>query len=278
VELWKKLGLAVAAVLAAKAAMPKTRKLPKGKGVFIDDLAREGKSPAHLIERLKWMGISFLLIEIAWHDDKQDNTHNLEDGSLAAFVPELVAAGIQCWVWGFPSPDRVERFVELVEHAYRVAPQVAGVVVDAEKPFYGPQYATQAEDLMSRLKALGRPVGFTSYGYTNYHTSFPYEAFASADFGMPQIYSELGEAYPDKADDSYRDLGIEYIVPINGASSVHRVDDPDGFGIEEQAEFSDTSDGAIAFWNYRHLVLADDSRQAQRATFVREFSDWGGDG
>ncbi len=277
-EWWKKAGIAVAAAFAARAALSPARTLPKGKGVWIDDLVREGKNPAHLIERLKWLDISWIAIEIAWHDSNQDNTHNLEDGSLAVFVPELVAAGIQCWVWGFPSPDRVGRFVELVEYAYKVAPQVAGVIVDAEKPFYGPQYAPQLEDLMSRLIGLGRLVGASSYGYTKYHPAFPFEAFAGADFGMPQVYSELGEKYPNKADDSWRALGIDYIVPINGASSAHKSGDPDGWGLEEQAAASDTSDGAISFWNYRHLVLADDGRRASRAAFVRAFNTWGGDG
>lgn len=276
IKLWQAALSAAAGLWLLKRG--KQMQIPQGKGLFIDDLVREGKSPAHLIERLKWLDISWLLIEIAWHDDKQDNTHNLEDGSLAAFVPELTRAGIQCWAWGFAAPDRVDRFVDLVKHAYKAAPQLAGVVVDAEKPFYGPEHSEQAERLMARLAELGRPVGFTSYGYTRYHPKFPFEAFASADFGMPQIYSELEADYPERADESYRALGIEKIIPVNGVSAAHRSGDPDGWGLEEQAKASDTSDGAIAFWSYRHLVTTADKRRQERAHFVKNFKEWGGDG
>ena len=272
------LGIFVALASFARYLTSPRVSLPKGKGLFIDDLVREGVGVKHLVAKLKWLGIKWLAVEIYWADESQDNTHNLEDGSLALFVPELRAAGIDVWVWGFPSPDRVPRFVELTKHAYDVAPGVAGVIIDPEKPFYGREYGPALEDLMSRLADLGKPVGVTSYGYPKFHPSFPWEAISGAAFGMPQVYSERGPDYPDLADDAWRDLGIDYIVPLNGASSAHRADDPDGFGLEEQAAASDTSDGAIGWWNYRHVIKAKDSGQKARAQFVRTFDAWGGDG
>ncbi len=251
---------------------------PKGKGLFIDDLVREGKNPQHLIQRLKWLDIKWIAVEIYWVDSGQENTHNLEDGALAAFVPELAAAGIDVWVWGFPAPWRVDRYVELTDYAYKVAPKVKGSIIDAEKPMYGP-YESEMSDLVSRVKDLGKPVGVTSYPLPKWHPGFPWNGITEADFGMPMIYGERGGEFPNRSDDAWRkELGFDVVIPLNGASSAHKVNDPDGFGMREQAEVSDTSDGAIAWWSYRHVVLADDSRQPERAAFIRDFDQWSGDG
>ena len=242
------------------------RAYPRGKGVFLDDLVREGKNPAHLIERLKWLGCKWVAVEIYWVDANQENTHNLEDGALAAFVPELVRAGIKVWVWGFPAPWRVNRFVELTEHAYRVAPQVSGVIIDPEKPFYKNEFLPELEDLVSRLKDLGKPVGATSYGAPGYHPGFPWAGLSEADFGMPQVYSELGPKYPARADAEWRGLGIDKVIPLNGASASHTAD-----AMLQQATWSKTGDGGIGWWSYRHLVRAKDSKRADRARMVRDF-------
>lgn len=237
---------------------------PRGKGVFLDDLVREGKNPAHLIERLKYLGCKWVAIEIYWVDEGQENTHNLEDGALAAFVPELERAGIACWIWGFPAPWRIDRFVELTKYAYKVAPGVRGVIIDPEGPFYQKSLAPELEDLVSRLKGLGRPVGATSYGAPSYHPGFPWEGLTGVDFGMPQIYSNLGPKYPPRADRDWRALGIPKIVPLNGGSAKHS-----GANIVQQATWSNTGDGGLGWWSYRHLVRAGDSKQPERANAVR---------
>ena len=248
------------------AASTLRRAYPRGKGVFIDDLVREGKNPGYLIERLKWLGVKWIAIEIYWVDANQENTHNLEDGVLAHFVPALKRAGIQCWAWGFPAPWRVERFVELTAHAYKVAPGLSGVIIDPEKPFYENQYAPQLEDLVSRLKDLGKPVGATSYGAPSYHPGFPWEGLSQVDFGMPQVYSNLGPKYPERADRDWRELGISKIVPLNGASSKHTAGE-----MLQQATWSKTGDGGIGWWSYRHLVRSKDNARASRAQMVRDF-------
>jgi hypothetical protein len=279
-KLWQALLLGASGMLTLGAASSSTgarRKYPQGKGLFIDDLVREGKNPQHLIERLKWLDVSWLAIEVHWVDKNQNNTHNLEDGALAAFVPELTKAGIECWVWVFPAPWAIEQTVELVRHAYKVAPQVRGVILDVEAPFQGASEVA-ASELTSRMVDLGKPVGLCSYPIPAWHPAVPWEGFSEAHFGMPMIYGERGETFPNRSDDAWRKLGFEVVIPVNGASSAHRTNDPDGFGIEDQANVSDTSDGAIAWWSYRHLVLADDSRRSQRAKFVRNWSGWGGDG
>ncbi len=293
-KLWEKiaLGIGIGAVVA-KVAEAKTvplgvKPLPVGKGIFIEGLVAQGQDPAHLIERLKYLGIEWVAIEIAWFGPPGPSwthgptgvSHNLEDGALAAFVPELVAAGIQVWVWGFPSPDRQPAFIQYVKDAYQAAPGVSGVIIDPEKPYYGTtaspnQHGPALEGLVAALKTLGRPVGATSYGYTNYHPKFPWQGLTGVDFGMPQLYSDdIGPDYPDKGDDSWRALGIPYIVPINGAYGKEHT----AAEMTAQATQSDTSDGAIGWWNYRHLVLDQAFDQPGRVMAVKNFSAWGGDG
>lgn len=262
--------------------------LPKGKGIFIQGLVAKGQDPAHLLERLKYLGMQWVAIEIAWFGPPGPSwthgpdgvSHNLEDGALAAFVPELVAAGIQVWVWGFPSPDRQAAFVQYTKDAYAAAPQVAGVIIDPEKPYYGTtaspnQYAAELEDLVAKLQGLGRPVGATSYGFTNFHPQFPWQSLSKVEFGMPQLYSDdIGADYPAKGDDSWRALGIDYIVPLNGAYGKEHTPAE----MATQAQLSDTSNGAIGWWNYALLVLDMGWDQPGRVQAVRDFSSWGGDG
>ena len=247
------LGLAIGGAFILSAGGSSS--LPKGKGVFIIDLPSQG--PEYLIERLRYLGIQWVAIEIAWYGppgppssyDALGRTHNMENGRLAAFVPELTAAGIQCWVWGYPAPDRIPAFVDNVKDAYQAAPALSGVIIDPEEPWYGAQHGPALEDIISRLKGLGRPVGLSSYGRPSYHPTFPWRAIGGVDFGMPQIYSELGAGYPPKADQEWRSFGVPYIVPLNGASSAH-----EPAAITQQAAWSVTQDGAIGWWTYHHAV------------------------
>lgn len=250
--------------------------VPQGKGIYIEQLIKQGQDPQHLIERLKYLGMKWIAIEIAWFGppgpswthDADGVSHNLEDGALAAFVPELVAAGIDVWVWGFPSPDRQGKFVEYVKAAYEAAPQVKGVIIDPEKPYYGQQHGPALENLISQLKSLGRPVGVTSYGHTGFHPAFPWQAVADADFGMPQVYSsDIGDDYPAKADASWRKY-LDTIIPLNGASGAKR----DGAEMAKQAQLTNTQDGGIGWWNYRLLVLDLANDQAGRVAAVRNFN------
>ena len=157
---------------------------------------------------------------------------------------------------------------------------MSGVIIDPEKPYYGTssspnQHGPALEGLVASLQGLGRPVGVTSYGYTNYHPKFPWQAISGADFGMPQLYSDdISPEYPNKGDDSWRKLGIDYIVPLNGAYGKEHTPAE----MAAQAQLSDTSDGAIGWWNYNLLVLDLGYDQPGRVAAVRNFNAWGGDG
>jgi len=287
VQTWQKLlALLVGGAVVSKvveASADATTKLhtggaPQGKGIYIEGLISQGKNPQHLIDRLKWLGIKWVAIEIAWFGSESDkfspqsswgpdgNVHNLEDGALAAFVPQLVAAGIECWVWGFPSPDRQDRFVQYVKDAYAAAPQVRGVILDVEKPYYAKSHGPALEDLISRCKDLGKPVGVTSYGRTGYHPKIPWEAMTKADFGQPQIYSDdIGDDYPAKADASWRQY-VDVVIPLNGAYGKEHTPAE----MRKQAELTNTADGGIGWWNYRLLVLDTAWDQPGRAAAVRD--------
>jgi len=273
--------LALEARKASAETTPIKLGLPRGKGLFIEGLIKQANDPQHLITRLKWLGIKWVAIEIAWFGppgpswthDADGTTHNLEDGALAAFVPELEAAGIECWVWGFPSPDRQGRFVDYVKAAYQAAPQVRGVIIDPEKPYYGTD-GTALEALIATLQDLGRPVGVTSYGRTGYHPAFPWQAIGGADFGIPQIYSDdIGDDYPQKAVDSWKATGITVVIPANGAYGKEHTPAE----MTKQAELSDAAarSGAVIWWNYRLLVLDQAWDQAGRAAAVRDFQPEG---
>ncbi len=158
-------------------------KAPKGKGAFVRSLIADTPTPASMVERVRDLDLQWVAL-IGESKSGQVSTYYPE--RLPAYVAALKSAGIQVWLWGWPFPVDVDTFAsELGGLAKDLG--VAGVIVNAEKPFYHPRHADAGRRLMTQLKKKsgGRAVGFTSYGAgPPWHPKFPWAAFSeTSDFG-----------------------------------------------------------------------------------------------
>lgn len=229
---------------------------PQGKGVFLRSY-KHAKTPDHFVSRLREMGMGFVFLPITWQ--KANGNHNWYTKREAEFVPALQAAGIEIWVWGWPEPGFVTDFVEAMQDAADRTGAV-GIVVNAEKPFYGEPDAARflAQGLASDRWAL------SSYGGgPRNHPGFPWEAFLDAGpvIGMPQLYAnpdKYGEDFYRRGVDDWTQAGYSAISPTLGASNARGPD------VMEQIAYLTAKTGVrgLSWWDFYWLELSSKRRQA----------------
>ena len=234
---------------------------PRGKGLFVRSTAHAG-TPAALISFCQDLGVSWVMLPVVWqYVTKSDVRY---DADVDAYASALKKAGIRVWVWGWPEPAKVAAFADLMlETRARIGAD--GIVVNAEKPFYGEPAA--ASELASRL--AGVSWGLSSYGAPYFHKSFPWAEFASTtSLGMPQIYDTqhtLGADYPQKSVDAWRALGFSQIAPTWGASSAHTPAQM----LDIAARTLDQGGiMAASWWDFYHLKQSAGRRDAVRSVQV----------
>lgn len=216
-----------AGLLALGGAWLLRPKAPRGKGVFVRSLVSCSgfcKTPEGMAAKLKSLGISWVALI---GEDESGQVSTMYPELLPEYVRALKRAGLQVWLWGWPFPGQVDAFASKVGGLAREL-DVAGVIVNAEKPFYHSRHAAAARDLMQKTKAAsgGKPIGLTSYGGgPPHHPRFPWAAFAeTSDFGIPQIYDTLHRLpsdYPSDSVAAWKRAGFRTVVPIWGASGAH---------------------------------------------------------
>jgi hypothetical protein len=252
-----RIAAALAAVVFLTRRTASSSTTPRGKGLFIRKLEHGGE-PDQLAAFVRDLGVSWVAVEVLWQEPGESD--NLHGSRLAEYTAALNAAGVQVWVWLFPSPDGVSRAVDRVRYAYQVAPSVRGVIVDPEKPFYAKRHAEAAARLMAGLAELGRPIGVTSYGMPSWHPAFPWKSWVRhAAFGTPQLYSDRGSTYAPTAIAEWTALGFPAIVPALGASATH-----DGAEMTRLASYLPTVP-AVVWWDLYHLVGKGPAHEARRA-------------
>lgn len=225
---------------------------PLGKGMFIRTLTKAG-TVKQVVDQMKQCGLSWVAIQRIWQYPgdvafKPYNTNTLPD-----YAEALRDSGHEVWLWGYPesAPNKHQEFVdELVGHAVKV--NARGIIVDPEAPFIGkPDEAVMLMKLLRHAAdtaSLG--LGMTSYGAPWFHPTFPWSAFLSADFGMPQIYDandNLGEEYPANAVAAWKKVGFKHIVPASAAFNK---------GKEQMTELlaRTPADSAVCWWDWYHCL------------------------
>jgi hypothetical protein len=248
---------AAAAVFALRPSALGSRSTPRGKGVFIRSLRHW--TPDELAAFVRSLDLSWVAIQILWSEPGGD--HRLHNDRIGEYTAALNAAGVDVWVWLYPSPDGVDQAVERTRFAYAAAPSVRGVIIDPEKPFYSHAHAPAGAALMAHLAQLGRPVGVTSYGMPRFHPGFPWEAFVKhAAFGVPQVYSDRGPSYAPEAVAEWSSLGFPAIVPALGASAKHS-----GAEMVRLASWVPRGMPAVVWWDLYHLARPGLTADARRA-------------
>ena len=237
---------------------------PKGKGVFVRSLIGDTPTPASMVQRVRDLDLDWVAL-IGESKSGQVLTHYPE--RLPAYVDALKSAGIQVWLWGWPFPVDVDTFADELGTLARDL-GVAGIIVNAEKPFYHPRHADAARRLMTQLKKKsgGRAVGLSSYGGgPPWHPRFPWAAFAeTSDFGMPQIYDshhKLPREYPRMSMESWKRAGFKNLGPTWGASNRHSPEQ-----MADIAARTPITDGAASWWTFDHALKSN-----ARSGFIRAY-------
>jgi len=204
---------------------PVNPNVPQGKGMFQRTWSHMGKTPTEAADKCVQNGIKWVALQRLWQypkpgDDRWYNGSGYNGYTRAQWIEALVNVGVQPWIWGWPEPNRVADFVKGMSDTAEEW-GVVGIIVDAESPWYkNGTKSAEATQLMTGLQESGLPIGFTSYGAPWNFPAMPWEAFSTADFGMPQIYdSDNNQAadYPTRSENAWAEHGFQHIVPASAA-------------------------------------------------------------
>ncbi len=235
--------------------------LPQGKGVFVRAISHGGP-PELFAERMAYLGMEHVFVQSMFHERTvkrvNDQSRYLELGE------RLRGVGCVPWVWGWPRPESIDQFID-VSLAAMEKLGAPGLLVNVENPWIREPEA--AARLMEKCRdALdGRPLGITTYGAGPGRISgFPWEAFASCDFTVPQWYdmhNSLDAGYPMRALERYRAQGYPNIIPAWSAMSQH----PPRL-MAQMASESPIPAGAVCWWDLYWLL-----RSRERTEWVRAY-------
>lgn len=229
---------------------------PKGKGVFLRAYSH-AETPEKLVALLKKMGMTFVFLPITWQ--RPGGNHRDYTKGEAAYVEALKKAGIEIWVWGWPEPAYAQDFVDVMMAA-KDRTGARGIVVNAEKPFYGEDDA--ARYLASALRTETWALSSYGGGPRN-HPGFPWEQFL--DFGpvigMPQLYAtpgKFGEGYYQRGVDDWAQVGYSDITPTLSATDNHT---PQQMAREAYLTGLTGVQG-VSYWDYYWAELSDKRQKA----------------
>ena len=175
-----------------------------------------------MVEMVRNLGLAWVAIGYAWQN-ADGSTKRFAINEIPAYAAALRRAGIKVWLWAWPEPGRATELADGYRELARRA-KIEGLILDPEKPYQGVSVERARED-MEIWKRLRVPIGVTTYGAPpSWHPRFPWGAFVSADFGLPQLYDtkhKWGAEHQRRTFDGWRELGITVLVPIWGASNAH---------------------------------------------------------
>lgn len=202
-----------------------TTTIPRGKSMFVTALS-SADSEAKLATKIGDANLDWICVErykapgVNGEGEKWFNGPQLRDEGSYTYRRTLRKANCDLWLWGWPGvgSDAAKTFADAMGQAVQDFDAV-GIVIDVEKDWIGVANS-EVDTLMAELAKLECPVGVTSYGAAWNFSTFPWRAFAAADFGVPQIYdssNNQGSSYPGRSVDAWQAEGFKRIVPASAA-------------------------------------------------------------
>lgn len=237
-----------------------------GKGIFVQSVKKAtlAGTPEALAARAVALGLDWVALLVIWQHPDRDRVYE----QVATATAACKARGVEVWLWGWPERGEVRNrtFIDVMLERYHET-DARGLVVNAEKPFYGkPKEAELFCSLLGQLP-IEIPVGLSSYGLPDYHGAFPWGPFASVCvFGMPQIYDSnhnQGPTYPRRCMAAWTKRGFPQLAPTWGASNAHTA--------EQMSAIIELTPRAPAccWWDLAWL-----RHSVKRAAVVRDMSWW----
>jgi hypothetical protein len=267
-----------------------TTHMPSGKGMFTQvPLRRLESTPEAMAEKAQANELSWVAILSLWQYSNRTQEYNtpytdrggVVHDPLAEYIDELRLSNpdFGVYLWGYPHPERFDEFAErIIARAFEVGAD--GVIPDPELPWKwhsSPQETSMREaarrmmqGLIDRARERGLSVGITSYGKPDPgHSNFPWDEFAAADYGLPQIYDSDNSIlsrdplYPNKCIEGWRSHGFTQLIPISSAWNKTEAQ------MENLLNRTPTPNGAIAWYRWR---LADASSRPYYWRIIREYA------
>lgn len=159
---------------------------PNAKGLWIWHFDHIGMTPVQAATKAKALGVGYVLIKSG------------QDGSFwtqrfnASIVSEFTSRGIRVFAWPYITPTGGAAAINAAVQAANV-PGCDGLVLDVEIEWEKASNKVAAATALCngiRNAAPGVWLGYTSFGWVGYHTSFPFQTFDDlcGDAAFPQIY------------------------------------------------------------------------------------------
>lgn len=215
--------------------------LPQGKGMFLRNLTHAG-SVADMKRTIEQRGLRWICVQRLWqYEDGRDIWYNSK--SWRDYSRAWLETGCALWIWGWPVPSGIDRFVKAMKDT-AASWGAVGIVIDAEKPWLGKK--RDATHLVNEMRKLGLPLGLTSYGAPWSFKTFPFAELSAVDFGMPQIYDandNMPSDYPERSVAEWQKLGYPRVVPVSSANK-----SPDR--MRSLLACTPVPDGAITWWDW----------------------------
>ena len=165
-------------------------------GVYVRNilLNRHG-TPQGLAGDIVSMGLSGVLVQAAWHDErgkKETNGQRIFD-YLAAMLEQKLSVGI----WGYPDPktdlDFIDRLRDVARDMMLRHQPLHEICLDVEAPYQGRKAAWRrlVKECDEHLTKLVAPLTLTSFGSINLHPKMPFAAGAMGPLSIcrPQFYT-----------------------------------------------------------------------------------------
>lgn len=199
---------------------------PRGMSLYVRAISssRHG-TPKQFAKKVSDHGLPWIALGGPWHEDRggqnRDRFMNTPT-TIRKYAEALAAAGVAPHVWGYPWWSRVAEFVEDME---KCSPEVVtGWLLDPELGMK--KHASEAAELVHLCRESNpyRVLGFTSYGMSKGHPTFPWDEFAEpggfypmeeCDYGSPQLY-DTPKAKVVQGMREYSELGFDVVVPSFG--------------------------------------------------------------
>jgi hypothetical protein len=168
------------------ACVPDPSALPSGKGAWIWMFGTSAPPAAETAQKAAEMGVGFVLIKSG------EDYYEYEDNFNEAIVAEFSSKGIWVFAWNYVRPGDVLTKADLLAKQTNI-PGVKGMVLDVEGEWESSGSEQDAADLCDAIRAQLEPdkmLGFSSFGWIEYHLGFPYEMFDQhcGDMHLPQTY------------------------------------------------------------------------------------------
>ncbi len=215
---------------------------PTGKGVWVWMFDTYAPSAAQVATEAKGLGIGFVLIKSGQNDSYYTDNFN------ATIVNEFTSKGIEVYGWPWIDPGSLSAKIDAAAQASNI-PGVTGLVLDVEGSWESSSgaYKNDAIALCDgiRAKAPGKFLGFSSFGWLSYHTTFPFKEFDQhcGDAHLPQTYYVFWSLTPtqvyNQAVQQAQDMGLT--APIWAAQQNYGENGVADATVAEMNEFFDVA-------------------------------------